>query len=80
MGGGTGYAKFIGPNHLASNYAEVQVTGALGWYGSSSNYYYLNSQIAPTDTTLAMNKTDLHVKCTSGDLYIYHAYSRVVFE
>lgn len=69
-----GVVKFEGSDNIASNLTEITVTGGggLAWYGSDSNFIYLDTTVAVDNLTTAMNKIDALGKIvTSGDMFVY---------
>lgn len=77
-----GMIYFEGSDNIASNSTEITITGAggLGWYGSDSNFVYLDSSIAVDSLTTAMNKIDALGKViTSGNVYVYAIRGWVIY-
>ena len=69
-----GTVKFVGPETFANNYTEVTLTagGGVDWYGTSSNYIYLDTSVANDVTTVNRAKIDVLGKAgTGGELYVY---------
>lgn len=78
-----GTVRFIGPDFVANNYTDIAVTGdaAAGWWGSASNYIYLDSMALDDATGTGRNKIDIHAKCASaGSLYLWALHAEHVWE
>ena len=69
----TGTVRFDGSATFASNQADISVTTAgPAWFGSSTDFVYLDSSKKITDTTTARNKIDVLDKAgASGTIRIY---------
>ena len=71
-GVGTGKIKIEGPDHIASNYTEIDTDAVYGWHGSDSNVFYLNTTVDDTETLSSRNKCDIFGQFSAGEtMYIY---------
>lgn len=70
---GSAVVTFVGPSTFSNNYCELAVTAGAGspaWYGSDSDYIYLDASKSYTDTSA--DRALIHALGTAADnLYIY---------